>query len=107
MLFFSKLISNLNKGFSTLLGISDEEDDEKGEGQGDEEEISGNTKSNTFNEKWAWILTIKEVADMVHVDWATVFKMEVREYLNILSFCKDYYQDQKRQHEELMRKYKK
>jgi hypothetical protein len=106
MLFFSELISNLNKGFGKLLGLETEEDEKEGKESRKEDEDSGYTKSNSFAEKWGWISAIKEVSDMVHTEWSNVFKMEIREFLNILSFTRDYYQEEKRKHEELARKYR-
>ena len=107
MLFFSELLSNLNRQYSTLLGIKDEKDDKEGKESGNETKDAGDNKPNSFNEKWSWIISVKNVADMVHIDWSTVFKMEIMEFLNIMSFCKDYYQEEKRMYEELKLKYKK
>ncbi len=44
---------------------------------------------------------------MVHAGWDEVFEMEIREFLNILSFCHDYFNEKKRQNEEMLKKIKK
>ena len=106
MLFFYQLISSLNQQYSTLLGIEAKETDKKNEGQGNEGKTDEPEDTNRFADKWGWIYNVKEVSDMVHTGWDEVFAMEIREFLNILSFCHDYNDEVKRQNDKIMRKYK-
>ena len=106
MLFFYSVISSFNSEYSTLLGQDDEKDDKTGEGQGEEKDAEGEKAANTFNSKWGWIYSVKEVADMVHAGWNEVFEMEIREFFNILSFCHDYNLEMKRQQDKMIQKYK-
>ena len=96
MLFFYDGISNFNKTYPTLLGIKDEEDQESG----DTKETGGNT----FADKWGWISNIKIVSDMVHSSWDIVFKMNIVEFFNILSFTKDYNAERERIMKENLKK---
>lgn len=107
MLFFSELISNLNKSFGRLLGIKTEEDDEEGKESGEQEEDSGNTKTNRFSDKWGWINLVDEVSKTVGTEWKNVFTMEIREFLNIASYMKDKNRELERLHKEMMSKIKK
>ena len=98
MLFFYDRVSDFNKSYSTLLGI-----------QTEKEEVieSGNTEEvgrTTFADKWGWISNVKVVSDMVHSPWDEVFRMNIVEFLNILSFARDYNAEQERIMKEQMRK---
>lgn len=104
MLFFCDRISDFNTTFSTLLGIKvDEGNEEEGNGQSSDNAEVG---VNTFSDKWSWVFNVKQVSDMVHSPWNVVFQMNIVEFLNILSFVKDYNREVERINKERMSKIK-
>ena len=105
MLFFYNAVSILNKTFSTLLGIRTEQETEEKQGEGQDKD-NGENGGNTFSDKWNWVYQVKQVSDMVHSSWREVFEMNIVEFLNILSFIKDYNRESERVNRERMNKLK-
>lgn len=101
MWFFSESLSQLNKEYSVLFGIEDEEG-EDGEGEGSKESTTGNT----FGDSWGWIYQVDTVSETVRVSWDEVFKMNIIEFLNILCYIKDKKKEEERQMLKLKNKLK-
>lgn len=53
------------------------EGDSSGEGQSE------------FAAKWGWTFNVETVANTTHVSWNEVWEMNLIEFLNILSYCRD------------------
>ena len=110
MQFFSDSLSQFNKGYSSLFGIVDEEENEEGEEPGGKEKTdrdSEETTPNSFSAKWGWIHAVDEVSETTRESWETVFKMNIVEFLNILSYIRDKAAEEKRKMEEYKRSIKK
>lgn len=105
MWFFSSSLSQFNKRYPNLFGIEDEEMDEEGKDEGGEGENSGDSgedAENSFQSKWGWLASVDSVSETIREPWGVVFKMNIVEFLNILSYIKDKANEHKRQ----MQKYK-
>ena len=104
MWFFSESLSQINKEYSVLFGIEDEEGSEEGNGEGERD--SEDNSGNTFADKWGWIYQVDTVSECVKASWDVVFRMNVIEFLNILSYNKDKKEEEKRQAQKLKNKLK-
>ena len=100
MLFFYGAVSDFNKNYSTLLGIQTEEDSEEGKESSNESGSTEEVGGNSFYNKWNWIHQVRVVSDLVHSPWDIVFKMNIIEFLNILSYNNDYEQERERIYKE-------
>ena len=96
MLFFYGAVSEFDKNYSTLFGIKTGEDDEERNKSKNESGVTEEVRGNTFYDKWGWIDCVRVVSDLVHSPWDVVFKMNVVEFLNLLSFNKDYNAERER-----------
>lgn len=108
MWFFSEGLLQFNKQYNNLFGIEDEENDEEGEDGTGEAEDSGDTNinKNSFEYKWGWISSVDVVSETIREPWSVVFKMNVVEFLNILSYTRDKANEKKRQMEKYKNKIK-
>ena len=108
MWFFSNSLSQFNRRYSNLFGIEDEEEVEEGKDGGREEEDTGDNNSTTggFQDKWGWIAAVDSVSETIREPWGVVFKMNIVEFLNIMSYIKDKGIEKKRQMQEYKNKIK-
>ena len=63
-----------------------ERSDDEGEDEDSDEEAEGN---GGFAKKWIWIYYVDKVSEAMRIDWPSVFKLGVYEFLNVMSYVKD------------------
>lgn len=93
MLFFSELISNFNKGYSNLLGLDKEEDEEQRE-----QEPDGNSEQKPKNDSeiyFQWLSVVDLVSETVREPWRVVFEMNIYEFFNIWAYVQTKYEKRK------------
>lgn len=62
---------------------ADEANNESQEGDSSSEAVSD------FAQKWGWTFNVDVVAQTVHLSWNEVWEMNIIEFLNTLSYCRD------------------
>ena len=90
MLFFSELISNFNKGYSNLLGLDEEEDEEQRE-----QEPDGNSEQKSTNDTeiyFSWLSVVDLVSQTIREPWEKVFDMSIYSFFNIWAYSKTKFQ---------------
>lgn len=92
--FFSKSVSDLDKGFSSLFEVEDEEDDEEGDEQGDEGEDSGLSGTDRiiaeFTREYGWFHSAVKVREVTGYKIDEVFDLNIIEFLNWLMYIRSW-----------------
>ena len=85
MFFFSQAISNFNKGFSELFQLDDEKTEEEieepGAGEGSGRALGENEES-----YFGWLALIDNVGELTRDKWDDVFKKNIYEFFNLVSY---------------------
>ena len=91
MLFFSKVLSDFHKGFITLFQLANDETDNKGERQGEEKTVEGNSQKVTDADKNYWMMDlIHTFSSFTLTPWDAVWDKNIIEFFNIIAFIREY-----------------
>lgn len=92
--FFFKSVQSLDKDFSSLFDVDDEEDDEEGEESGDKGQDTGSTGTDgiirEFTEQFGWLHSIVKVRETTGLNINQVYDMNVVEFLNYLIYIRSW-----------------
>ena len=87
LFFFSKAISDFNKGYSQLLQLGSKEDEEEIKEQGGSGEV-GNGVGESEESYFDWLALVDNVGQLTRDKWDDVFKKNIYEFFNLLAFLK-------------------
>lgn len=92
--FFSTSVSVLNKEFSSIFEVDDEEGDEEGDEQGDDTENNGRSGTDRllgeFTESFGWIHSAVKVREATGYTIDQVFNLNVVEFFNWLMYVRSW-----------------
>ena len=95
VLFFSKEILALNQNYPSLFRgktEDDEMDDEEEGGEGEDSDGDSTTAGfiSEYSRQWGWLNMVKEVSDITRYNWDQVWEMNIRAFLGLVCFARDY-----------------
>lgn len=78
--FFFDSVRSFNKNYTYLFGTGDDEDGT--------EDLIEQKNDEHFTERWGWILALDTVSGLRKSKWEDLYKMNVKEFLNMLAYIK-------------------
>lgn len=87
ILFFCAALHQFNKGYKSLFGTEDEEDDE---------EPAEKSHGDGFTERWGWVFAATEIANHERIPLDAVYDLGLIQALNDLAYIKSFKEHEKR-----------
>ena len=92
--FFSASVSVLNKEFSFIFEVDDEEGDEEGDEQGNDTEDDGRSGTDRllgeFTESFGWVHSAVKVREVTGYNINEVFNLNIVEFFNWLMYIRSW-----------------